>query len=100
LHHNSYFIHQFIEVNVATRTLMNHFKSLYSKTKQSFPFFFLGKKELYTLLILATIDPPPKQYLSGIRLYRFISPDITLQRLFRFFFAAGATGSQWCRHSL
>jgi len=47
-------------VNVSTQFLMNHFKSLYSKTKQSFPFFFLVKKELYTLLILAAINTPPE----------------------------------------
>jgi hypothetical protein len=69
------------------------FKSLWLKTKNSFPFIFLLEKGLLTTLLQATISSP-----AGLRLlwiaYRYVvPPNETAKLLFRFFRPTGDTAS-------
>jgi hypothetical protein len=72
---------------------MDNFKSLWLKTKHSFPFFFLFEKGLVTrILPTAAVRPSPRFRLSKVVHRHFFPPHKTTKLLFRSFHSAGNTG--------
>jgi hypothetical protein len=78
--------------------MLDHIKSLFSKTKQSFPLFFLLQKEIHAPVILATIYASSWQRLFRISLYPLISPHETLQLALRLFCFTNTTRPLWGSH--